>query len=194
MPERIQDEAVALLAPMLKGRRAMIQRLICATIAIFGVVATSFVQAALPVPQPPVDRGETSFLDGEAGPGALFEVIGNGYVASQITDASGGRVAGTNRQSIGTVIFHFAYVSNLPLADGVLGAETLIPFSALHLDVPGVPEATEGGRGDMSFAPFIQWTRLPVLQRPLSVRFAMQATAPTGQYSPNDPINAGADA
>jgi len=25
MPERIQDEAVALFAPMLKGRRAMIQ-------------------------------------------------------------------------------------------------------------------------------------------------------------------------
>ena len=46
----------------------------------------------------------------------------------------------------------------------------------------------------MTFAPFIQWTNLPVWQRPLSVRLAIQATAPTGQYSPNDPINAGADA
>jgi hypothetical protein len=194
VPEQIKDEAVPLLAPMLKNRRPMILRLACATIAIFGVLATSSAQAASPVPQPPVDLGQTSFLDGEAGPGGLFEIIGNGYVASQFTDASGRRVAGINRQSIGTVIFHFAYVSNLPLAGGVLGAEALIPFSALHLDVPGVPKATEGGLGDVTFAPFIQWTRLPVWQRPLSVRLAIQATAPTGQYSPNDPINAGADA
>jgi hypothetical protein len=194
MPERIRDEALPLFAPMLKNRRAMILRLACATTAIFGVVATTSAQAASPVPQPPVDLGQTSFLDGEAGPGGLFEVIGNGYVASQFTDASGGRVAGTNRQSIGTVIFHPAYVSSLPLAGGVLGAEALIPFSALHLDVPGAPNATEGGLGDVTFAPFIQWTRLPVWQRPLSVRLAIQATAPTGQYSPNDAINAGADA
>jgi hypothetical protein len=194
VPEQIKDETVPLLPPMLKNRRAMILRLACATIAIFGVVATSSAQAASPVPQPPVDLGQTSFLDGEAGPGGLFEIIGNGYVASQFTDASGRRVAGTNRQSIGTAIFHFAYVSNLPLAGGVLGVEALIPFSALHLDVPGVPKATEGGLGDVTFAPFIQWTKLPVWQRPLSVRLAIQATAPSGQYSPNDPINAGADA
>jgi hypothetical protein len=110
------------------------------------VAATSSVWVASPVPQPPVDLGETSFLDGEAGPGGLFEVIGNGYVASQFTDASGRRVPGTNRQSIGSVIFHLAYVSNLPLAGGWLGGEALIPFSALHLEVPGTSQATEGGR------------------------------------------------
>jgi hypothetical protein len=35
---------------------------------------------------------------------------------------------------------------------------------------------------------------MPVCQRPLSIRVAIQATAPTGQYSPNDPINVGSDA
>lgn len=194
MPEQLRDEAVPPLAPMLENRRAMILRPACATIVILGVAAMSFARAASPVPQPPLDLGQTSFLDGEAGPGALFEVIGSGYLASQFMDASGRRVAGTNRQSIGTVIFHPAYVSSIPLAGGVHGAEALIPFSALHLDVPGVPKATEGGLGDVTFAPFIQWTELPVGQRPLSVRLAIQVTAPTGQYSPNDPINTGADA
>jgi hypothetical protein len=171
--------------------RTIISRLACAMI---GITAMSPTRAASPVPQPPLDLGQTSFLDGEAGPGGLFEVIGNGYVAPQFTDASGRRVAGANRQSIGTVIFHFAYVSNLPFAGGMLGAETLIPFSTLHLNVPGIPQTAEGGLGDVTIAPFIQWTKLPVWQRPLSIRLAVQAVAPTGQYSPNDPINAGSDA
>jgi len=177
-----------------KDLRAIILRRVCATAAMICVVVTSSAWAASPVPQPPVDLGDTSFLDGEAGPGGLFEVIGNGYVASQFTNVSGGTVAGTNRQWIGSVILHLAYVSNVPLAGGVLGAETLIPVSTLHLEVPGVPEATEGGLGDVTVAPFIQWTRVPVWQRPLSVRFAIQAVAPTGGYSPNDPINPGSDA
>jgi hypothetical protein len=172
----------------------VVLRLICAASATICVAAASSAWASSPVPQPPVDLGETSFLDGEAGPGSLFEVIGNGYVASQFTGPSVQRVPGTNRQWIGSVIFHFAYVSNLPLAGGWLGAEALIPFSALHLEVPGTPQATEGGLGDVTFAPFIEWSKLPVWQRPLSIRLAIQATAPTGQYSPNDPINAGSNA
>ena len=96
--------------------------LICVASAVICVAATSSAWAASPVPQPPLDLGQTSFLDGEAGPGALFEVIGNGYVAPQFTDASGQRVAGTNRQWIGSVIFHLAYVSDVPRAGGMLGA------------------------------------------------------------------------
>jgi hypothetical protein len=137
--EQIQDAAtVPRPAPEPKERQEMILRLACAAIAMFSVMTLAFAQAASPAPQPTVDLGETSLLDGEAGPGALFEVIGNCYVASQFTDASGRRVAGTDKQSIGTVIFHLAYVSNLPVAGGVLGAEALVPFSALHLNVPSV--------------------------------------------------------
>jgi len=158
------------------------------------VVAMSSARAASPVPEPPVDLGLTSFLDGEAGPGGLFEVIGNGYVASQFTNASGRPVAGTNRQWIGSVIFHLAYVSNVPFAGGLLGVESLIQVSTLHQQVPGTPQAAEGGLGDVTLAPFIEWSKMPVWQRPLSIRLAIQATAPTGQYSPNDPINAGSNA
>jgi hypothetical protein len=100
---------------------------------VIGVAASS-------VPQLPVDLGQTSFLDGEAGPGGLFDVIGNGYVVSQFTNASGYRVAGANRQSIGTIIIHSAHVSGVALAGGVLSAEALISFS------------TEEGLGDVTFA------------------------------------------
>jgi hypothetical protein len=159
--------------------------------AMTGVLATPSARATPSVVQPPLDLGQTSFLDGEAGPGALFEVIGNGYVAPQFNNASGGRVPGTNRQWIASTIFHFAYVSDIPVAGGFLGAEALLPVATLHLQVPGVGQATKGGLGDVTLAPFIQWTKLPIWQRPLSVRVAIQAVAPTGQYSPNDPINPG---
>jgi hypothetical protein len=103
----------------------------------------------------------------------LFEVIANGYVAPQFTDASGGRVAGTNRQWSGTAVLHFAYVSSVPVAAGFLGAETLIPVSTLHLEVSEMPDATPKGLGDVNFAPFIQWTGMPDWQRPLSIRVAI---------------------
>jgi hypothetical protein len=63
---------------------------------------TASVQAAgavSPLPQPTVDLGETSFLDGEAGPGGLLEVIGNGYTANYVTDSRGNAVSGTNSEA-----------------------------------------------------------------------------------------------
>jgi hypothetical protein len=76
----------------------------------------------------------------------------------------------------------------------MLGAETLVPVSTLHLDVQGGPKGTEGGVGDVTLTPFIQWTRIPLWQLPLSARLAVQVTAPTGQYSGNDAVNLGSDA
>jgi hypothetical protein len=132
----------------------IIRRLACSTSSAIFVVATSSARAASPVPQPPVDLGQTSFLDGEAGRGGLLEIIGNGYVASQFANASGGPVAGTNRQWSGTVIFHVAYVSDVPVAGGFLGAETLLPVSVLHLQVAGMPQATgPAGRRLLSAQP-----------------------------------------
>jgi hypothetical protein len=148
--------------------------------AMICVAVSSVARAGSPIPQPPVDLGGTSFLDGEAMPGGLFEVIGNGYVAPTLWT--------------GSVTLHPAYVTNLPLAGGLLGVEALIPVAILHLDVPGTPRDTEGGLGDVTLAPFIQWLKIPVWQRPLSFRLAIQGSAPTGKYSPNDPINSGSNA
>src|SRR3984957_10242669 len=102
------------------------------------VVWTSSAWAASPVPQPPLDLGQTSFLDGEAGPGGLLEVIGNGYVASPFNEAYGRGAPGPNQQWIDSVILHLAYVPDPPLAGGMLGAEALFPVSVLHLEVPGI--------------------------------------------------------
>jgi len=88
-------------------------------------MASAWVACSGTAPRPKRDE----LLGRQAGPGGLFEVIGSGYVAPQFTDASGGGVAGTSRPTIGTVIFYFSYVSNLPFAGGLLGAEALTPFA-----------------------------------------------------------------
>jgi hypothetical protein len=53
---------------------------------VIGVAASS-------VPQLPVDLGQTSFLGGEAGPGGLFDVIGNGYPGTGLQVPTGSRSA-----------------------------------------------------------------------------------------------------
>jgi hypothetical protein len=157
-------------------------------------VLTASVQAAGAaslLPQPTVDLGETSFLDGEAGPGGLLEVIGNGYTANYATDSRGNAVPGTNSQASTSLTLHVAYLSNIPALDGHLGVEFLLPFAAVHLNVPGVPETTQGGVGDVTIAPFIQWSDLLLAGEAFSMRFGLQGVVPTGSYSPERLINMG---
>jgi hypothetical protein len=143
---------------------------------------------------PPLDLGETSFLDGEAGQGLLLEVIGAGAVAGDFTDASGHALAGRRQLWSSSVTVHPAYVSNLPVLGGRLGADVLIPLVAVHLDVPGAPATTRGGVGDISSSLFVQWSDDKLLGRPFSMRLALQGVAPTGSYAQNRLINTGQNA
>jgi hypothetical protein len=151
-------------------------------------------QAASPVTQPPLDLGQTSFLDGEAGPGPMIEVIGNGYTANMATGANGRALFGIHKQWSGSLTLHPVYISDIPVLGGHLGGELLFPFSVVHLNEPGVPETSQGGAGDITFAPFVQWSGLSVWGRPFSMRLAVQAVAPAGSYSAQRMINAGQSA
>ena len=143
---------------------------------------------------PPLDLGQTSFLDGEAGPGGLLEIIGNGTGAGYSTDRRGRSLDGRHRQWVSTVVVHPAYVSGVPLLGGHMGIEFLFPFSAVHLDVPGTPATTQGGVGDITISPFVQWSDGRLLGRALAVRLALQVVAPTGTYSPGRQVSAGQNA
>jgi len=140
---------------------------------------------------PPLDLGQTSFLDGEAGPGGLMEIIANGATAGYFTDASGRAPPGTHKRWLSTVILHPAFVSGVPVAGGHLGIEFLVPFSAVHQDLTGAAVTTQGGVGDTTVSPFVQWSDAQMFGRPLSVRLALQAVAPTGTYSPGRQITTG---
>jgi hypothetical protein len=149
--------------------------------------------AQSPVNQPPLDLGQTSFLDGEGGPGFTFETIGFGSVAGYATDASGRAVPGRNRQWSGNITLHPIYVSKLQVLGGNLGFELLQPLSLTHLEAPGSPNTTQGGAGDLVIGPHIQWSGGSLFGRPFSSRLALQGVLPSGSYSARRPVNAGSD-
>jgi hypothetical protein len=141
-------------------------RPVCAASVIIGAMVMSSAWAAPPVPEPALDLGQTSFLDGEAGPGGLLEVVGNGYVASQFMDA-GGRAARRRGAD--------------PIRDI---APERAGNAAIHRRGPGRrdrraihPVDKASGLGAAAFGP----ARHP-------------GHGAHGQYSRSDPINAGSDA
>ena len=150
---------------------------------------------------PPLDLGQTSFLDGEGGPGFTFETIGVGTVAGYATDASGRAVPGTNRQWSGNVTLHPIYVSTVPVLGGHLGFELLQPLSLMHAEMPGSPNATQGttqgttqgGAGDLAAGLHIQWPGGTLFGRPFSARVALFGVFPSGSYSANRSVDAGSD-
>ena len=85
-------------------------------------------------------------------------------------------------------------INFFPVLGGHLGIEFLVPLSAIHLDVPGAPATTQGGVGDITISPFVQWSDRRLLGRPLSLRLALQVVAPTGAYSQGRQISTGQNA
>lgn len=159
--------------------------------AVLALTLPYSADAASPFPQPPLDLGGTSLLDGEAGPGGLLEIIGNGYNAGYATDATGHTLPGSNRQSIGGLTLHMAYVSDIGVFGGHLGGEFLLPFAAINLAMPGSPAMTQGGVGDVTVAPFVQWSGLHLFDREFSMRIGLQGVLPAGSYSPDRALNIG---
>jgi len=169
------------------------QKIRAATVLLIALLITRIAWAASPVPQPPADLGGTSFLDGEAGPGFLLEFIGNAYAAGFVTDANGRPLPGYNGQSSDSLTLHTAYVSNVPIFGGHLGFELLLPSAFIDLAVAGAPQMTQGGVGDVTVAPFVQWSGLHLFDRDFSMRIGLQGVVPAGSYSPGRALNIGQD-
>ena len=149
--------------------------------------------AAQVINQPPLDLGQTSFLDGEGGPGFVLETITLGTVDGYATNGAGRAVPGTNKQWSGNVTLHPIYTSTLPLLGGNPGLELLFPFSLIHMDVPNHPVTNQGGAGDIIISPYIQWSGGTLLGKPFSSRLAIGGVAPAGSYTASRFINAGSN-
>lgn len=77
---------------------------------------------------PPMNLGNTSFLDGVAGPG--FELATSYYRATRIRDHAGNAVPGNPRIETAAIVPHIAYISpDVTLLGGNVGAEVLLPLA-----------------------------------------------------------------
>ena len=141
-------------------------------------------------PLPPVDLGQTNILDGEGKPGGLFEAIGFGSIAGRLTDRAGNDVAGRNHQRIGSLVAHPIWVASPTVWGAHPGVEILVPVTHIENDFAGTGSGHASGLGDVTVAPFLQWSPAPAAGA-LSARLALQVVAPTGERHASDAVNVG---
>ena len=146
--------------------------------------------AQSPIPEPSINLGQSSFLDGEGGPGALLEIIGDGYGATRLDDVDGRHVPGHFEQTIGAAAIHLVYTSQLQFLGANVGVEGLLPLTYLHVEQGGL-QASVAGAGDLLVGAYLQWSNLSLFNRPFSMRLDMDVTAPTGQYAADRSLNLG---
>lgn len=176
------------LSEVMKKRTRRLLVLAC----LSGLSCTALADA---VALPPMDLGNTSFLDGVAAPGFLFELSTSYYRATKIRDDAGHAVPGNPRIDAAAIVPHIAYISpDITLFGGNVGAEILLPLVYTNLRPgPGL-EDHNFSAGDIQFSPLlIQWSGQTLFGMPFYQRFDLLFSAPTGQYNRNALANAGSN-
>lgn len=164
-------------------------------LVLAGLYGTACAAQADAVALPPMNLGNTSFLDGIAAPGFLFELSTSFYHATTIRDDAGNAAPGNPRVDVGAIVSHVAYISpNIKLFGGNVGAEILVPFVYTNLEPGHGIKDRVFSAGDIQFSPFlVQWSGQTIFGMPFFQRFDLLFSAPTGQYNRNALANAGSN-
>lgn len=136
-------------------------------------------------PEPGVNLGDTSFLDGVGGPGWLVEQIGDFYHAGEIANSSGRTVA---TPAINTIIglTHVAWLGNHQILHAWYGAEVLVTSGYVHAGNQG----SAGGLGDLIVSPLIlQWKEWKFGRIRMQQRVDFAFFLPTGEYQRSSAVN-----
>ena len=158
---------------------------------LFGMVAASLATAADVATLPPADLGQTNILDGEGGPGSLLEIITLGYGADRLTGPDGHSVPGSNEQQIEGAIVHPIWTSSALFVGSHPGAELLLPITHIRNDFAAGRSGHASGLGDMTIAPYLQWSQPHPSAGAVSMRLGFQIVAPTGHYNVNETVSTG---
>jgi hypothetical protein len=136
-------------------------------------------------PEPPVNLGDTSFLDGVGGPGLMIEEIGDGYHSDEIADSAGQT---TSVPSVNTMtgISHIAYLTNRHVFGAWYGVEVVAPASHVHAGNQGSAD----GWGDLTVSPLIlQWPERKIRRTRVQQRVVFDFDLPSGQYERSSAVN-----
>lgn len=143
------------------------------------------------VSEPAVNLGDTSFLDGPAGPGFVTEQIGDAAHEGTISDSNGNAVPGAGAVNSISGLTHVAWLSPKKLLGGWYGVE--IVLSAAHVNAGASGEA--GGLGNTTVAPLIlQWPEHRFLGIAIDQRLTVDFDLPTGEYSRSSAVNINSNA
>lgn len=135
--------------------------------------------------EPGVNLGDTSFLDGVAGPGWLVEQIADGSYSTKIADSSGlTSAAPANNAIVG--LTHIAWLSRHQLFHAWYGTEVVAISGDVHVGYQG----SSGGLGDLIVSPLIlQWKEWKLGRIRMQQRVDFDFYLPTGEYQRSSPVN-----
>lgn len=153
-------------------------------------------QAQLP-PQPSVNLGFTSFLDGgpPAGPGFYYQQYLQYYTADDLMGPTGKKAPGNTNLDAWVSLNQFIYQSDQPiLLGGKWGIDVIVPVVSLDADFSPAPFGDDTGLGDLLVGPFIQWDPVMGDNGPIFMhRIELQNIFPTGDYDENTVFNPGSN-
>jgi hypothetical protein len=142
------------------------------------------------VPEPAVNLGDTSFLDGVGGPGWLVETIGDGYHAGGVKDSSGADIPSSGAVNSISDLTHIAWLSHAKLFGGWYGSAVVLAAAHVNAGDGG----SSGGLGDLTISPFLlQWPEQKLGHLRIQQRADFDIDLPTGAYSQQSSLNIGAN-
>lgn len=142
------------------------------------------------VSEPAVNLGDTSFLDGPAGPGLLAEQIGDTAHDGTVTDSVGNAVPGAGAVNSISGLTHIAWLSHKNVLGAWYGVEVVLSAAHVNAGTPG----KAGGLGDTTVSPLIlQWSEHRVFDIAIDQRVTVDFDLPGGQYSRGSAVNIGSN-
>lgn len=149
------------------------------------------VQAQMHPPEPTVNLGDTSFLDGIAGPGYMVEEIVEG---DHSAGASGGKRSLPHTDPASNAISgltHVAWIGHHTLLGGWYGLEVV--QAVAHVNAG--PGRVVTGAGDLTASPLLlQWNEKRLGRVRVVQRFVLDMDFSTGEYRPAAPLSLSAHA
>lgn len=142
---------------------------------------------------PQVNLGGSNFQDGLAKPNAwLFQQTLTYFNAEDFNNAHGQPRPGDNSITSKVALTHFAFISDKKLFGGFYGAEVLLPYVNLDLDLEFGSTSKDTQVGDVKISPLmIQWMDKTLFGKPFIQRVAFSFTIPTGSYDNSRVLNVG---
>lgn len=141
---------------------------------------------------PPVNLGDSNFLDGVAGSGLLLEETIEYYHANRFTDFKGIKIPGDNSVVNWISLTHVAYLTKWKILGGYYGFEALLPVLRVNLDTDLGIRGHQSGLGDLTLSPFIiQWMDHKIFNMPYFHRIDFPFILPTGRYDKDSAVNIG---
>ena len=161
---------------------------------------TAEAQSAIPpdiVKLPSVNLGSSSFYDGFGGtdPGwtALNYFRWNDFTSIKDSTGQNSPLFVDPRITAISTVVHFVYVPPIPLSNGAISFEALLPIVDFqsHFNAPGMVLQDNGlNFGDLTFGAAYQSKPISLgSQSVLSWRFDLDVSAPTGGFDSNKDIN-----